>query len=87
MDSTTPGRSALTVTPRTAATVPMAVSAAGHSSRGAVIVVTASGGGWNDAAMAIPAWIWRNFTPPITARKAATATSITTIRFLIRFSF
>ena len=45
MRSTVPGRSALTVTPWTAATVPMALSVAGHSSCRATIVVTASGGG------------------------------------------
>ena len=45
MRSTMPGKSALTVTPCTAATVPIALSVAGHSSRWATIVVTASGGG------------------------------------------
>ena len=39
------GRSALTVTPCTAAIVPIALSVAGHSSCFATIVVTASGGG------------------------------------------
>ena len=48
-----PGRSALTVTPCTAATVPIALSVAGHSSSAATIVVTASGGGWNAAPCAI----------------------------------
>ena len=43
--STMPGRSALTVTPRTAAIVPMASSVAGHSACSATMVVTASGGG------------------------------------------
>ena len=51
--STTPGRSALTVTPRTAATVPIAVNVDGQSSWLATIVVTASGGGWNAAPCAI----------------------------------
>ncbi len=45
IDATTPGRSALTVTPRTACTVPIAARVAGHSSCRAWIVVTASGGG------------------------------------------
>ena len=40
-----PDRSALTVTPRTAATVPMAATVAGHCSCFATTVVTASGGG------------------------------------------
>jgi hypothetical protein len=44
MRSTMPGRSALTVTPRTGATEPMAPSTAGHFSSLATIVVTASGG-------------------------------------------
>ena len=43
--STVPGRSALTVTPCTAAIVPMTFSVAGHSSCCATMVVTASGGG------------------------------------------
>ena len=41
-----PAWSALTVTPRTAASVPIALSVDGHSSCAATIVVTASGGGW-----------------------------------------
>ena len=45
MLSTVPGKSALTVTPCTAAIVPIALSVAGHSSAAATIVVTASGGG------------------------------------------
>ena len=53
MRSTVPGRSALTVTPWTAATVPMALSVAGHVVPVATIVVTASGGGWNAAPSAI----------------------------------
>ena len=39
----------LTVTPRTAAIVPMTLSADGHCSCAAATVVTASGGGWNAA--------------------------------------
>ncbi len=40
-----PGESALTVTPWTAVTVPMAFTVAGHSSCRATVVVTVSGGG------------------------------------------
>ena len=47
--STTPGRSALTVTPCTAATVPIAFSVAFHASGFATTVVTASGGGCSSA--------------------------------------
>jgi hypothetical protein len=57
MSSTIPGRSALTVTPCTAVTLPMAGSVAGQCSSFAIVVVTASGGGWNEAACAMPAWI------------------------------
>jgi hypothetical protein len=83
MDSTMPARSALTVTPRTATTLPIALRLAGHSSCRATVVVTASGGGWKEAAMAMPAWIWRNLTVPMPPRKTATANSITIIRLVI----
>ena len=53
MRSTVPDRSALTMTPCTAATDPIALSVSGHSTCCATIVVTASGGGWNDAPCAI----------------------------------
>src|SRR5215470_16234039 len=79
--STTPGRSALTVTPRTAATVPMAVSVDGHSSRAATIVVTASGGGWYAAPCAIMVWICLTFTKPRAATIPSVTASITIIRF------
>ena len=62
--STVPGRSALTVTPCTAAAVPIALNVAGHSSCSATMVVTASGGGWNAAPCAIAVWICWNFTKP-----------------------
>ena len=62
--STVPGRSALTVTPCTAAIVPIALSVAGHVSCCATMVVTASGGGWNAAPCAIAVWICWNFTNP-----------------------
>jgi len=60
MLSTMPGRSALTVTPWTATTVPIGRSVAGQRSRLATIVVTASGGGCHDAPWAIAALICRN---------------------------
>ena len=53
MRSTMPGRSALTVTPWTAAIVPMTLSVDGQSSCCATMVVTASGGGWKAAPSAI----------------------------------
>jgi hypothetical protein len=71
-----PGRSALTVTPCTAATEPMAFQVAGHSSRFATTVVTASGGGWNEACCFMPAWICRALTAAIAAMRTAVATSI-----------
>ena len=81
--STIPGRSALTVTPCTAATVPMAVRFAGHCSCRATIVVTASGGGWNEECWAIAFLTWPYFTAPMAVRKAAAASSIRIIRFFI----
>ncbi len=53
MRSTVPDRSALTVTPCTDATVPIAPSVSGHVTSVATIVVTASGGIWNAAPSAI----------------------------------
>ena len=50
MRDTSPGRSALMVTPCTAAVVPMTGSVSGQGSAPATMVVTASGGGWNAAA-------------------------------------
>ncbi len=83
IDSTTPGRSALTVTPRTAWTVPMAPRVAGHSRRAALMVVTASGGGWKDDAWAAEAWICRIFTAPRTPTPPATAMSTRNMRLVI----
>ena len=81
---TIPGRSALTVTPWTATTVPMAERACGHVSVRATMVVTASGGGWNEAAWAMPVWICRNFTVPTVPTKTAITVSIRIIRFAMR---
>jgi hypothetical protein len=55
--STMPGRSALTITPWTASTLPMAVSDVAHSTSLALIVVTASGGGCQPAPWAMAARI------------------------------
>src|SRR2546425_11122908 len=57
-----------------------------HSSCRATIVVTASGGGWNDDAPPVEAWIRRNFTKPMIEINAAIATSMTTIRLNISTS-
>ena len=68
---TMPGRSAVTVTPCAAATVPMACRVAGQWSCRATNVVTVSGGIWKDAAWAAEVWICRNFTVPRVAMTAA----------------
>ena len=81
-----PGRSALTVTPCTAATVPIALSVAGHSACCATMVVTASGGGWNAAPWAMAVWICWNFTKPRPATKTTVTVSITIIRFAMSSS-
>src|SRR5687768_158249 len=83
MRSTVPGRSALTVTPCTAAIVPIALNVAGHSSCCATTVVTASGGGWKAAPCAIAVWICWNLTTPSPATITSVAVSITIIRFNI----
>src|SRR5206468_4925456 len=80
--ATMPGRSALTVTPCAGATVPIVFSVAGHTSCRATRVVTASGGGWNDAAWAAAPWIWWNFTEPMATTKAAIPATITIIRLV-----
>ena len=61
----------------------MAASVAGHSSRAATIVVTASGGGCMAANWAPIAWNCRNFTKPSVPMKAIISTSIKIIRFHI----
>ena len=86
IDSTTPGRSALTVTPRTACTVPIAARLAGHGSCRALIVVTASGGGRKEDACAIAAWICRVLTAPRMPTTPTTAISISQVRLLIETS-
>ena len=83
MRATRPGRSALTVTPCTAAVVPMTASVSGHSSGCATIVVTASGGGWKPAAWAAAAWNCWNFKKPSTASTATVTVNIRIMRFAI----
>src|SRR5436190_6043899 len=75
-----PGRSALTVTPRTAAMVPMALIVDGHWSCAATMVVTASGGGWYAAPWAMAVSICLNFTKPNALTKSSVSVSITNIR-------
>ena len=82
--STIPGRSALTTTPWTAVTVPIAESVVGHCSAFATTVVTASGGGWYDFCWAMPFLIWPYLTAPIAVRKTAIATTISVIRFFMK---
>ena len=79
-----PGRSALTVTPWTAVTDPMAFQVAGQFSDFATTVVTASGGIWNAACAFMPAWICRVLTAAIAAMKTRAAITIRNIRFFIR---
>src|SRR5688500_6785645 len=87
MRSTVPGRSALTVTPCTAAIVPIAFNVAGHSSCCATTGVTASGGGWKAAPCAMAVWICWNLTKPSPATITSVTVSITIIRFNILSSF
>src|ERR1041385_6802673 len=75
-----PARSALTVTPRTAATVPITFNVDGHCSCAATMVVTASGGGWNAAPWAMVVWICLNFTKPSAPTNSSVKVSIRTIR-------
>src|SRR5204862_6993026 len=79
------GRSALTMTPCTAATVPIAPSVAGHRSSRATVVVTASGGGRYDAPWAIAARIWKNLSEPMVPMSSAIAASL--INILLRIAF
>ena len=81
--STTPGRSEVTTTPCTAATLPIADSVAAQSCFFATTVVTASGGIWKLACCAMPFLIWPYFTAPIAVRNTAITRSIRTIRFFI----
>src|SRR6266508_2615251 len=82
--STMPGRSALTVTPCTAATVPISARFAGHCSCRATIVVTASGGGWKDECSLMAFLTWPYFTAPMAVMKTAMANAISVIRFFMR---
>ena len=79
MWSTRPGRSAATVTPCTAATLPMASSVSGHASRRATTVVTASGGGVQSCDIAV--LICEYLKPASTAITAMTTTNIAIILF------
>ena len=81
MRATSPGRSAATVTPCTAAVVPITGSVSGHGSARATIVVTASGGGWKAAACATAVWICWNLTAPRPPITTAVSTNIRIIRF------
>src|SRR5262245_56195637 len=83
MPTTTPGRSALRVTPCTAATVPIVLCEAGQRASPATTVVTASGGGCQLAPCAIAAWIWKNFTAPIATMNKPIADSMMIIRFFM----
>jgi hypothetical protein len=79
-----PGRSALTVTPCTGATVPIALSPERHCSSRASTVVTASGGGWkSDRSVAR---ICRNFAKPSPAITTAASASKSAIRFAMILS-
>src|SRR6266545_153057 len=82
--STIPGRSAAIVTPCTAATVPISARFAGHCSCRTTIVVTASGGGWNEEFCAIAFLTWPYFTAPMAVMKTAMANAIRVIRFFMR---
>src|SRR5207253_8468900 len=81
ISDTRPGRSALMVTPCTAATVPIAFSVVFHDSGFAMTVVTASGGACQLCDMA--ALICMNLKPPTIAMKAMTAASMRSIRLVI----
>jgi hypothetical protein len=83
MRATTPGRSALTVTPCTAAMVPIAFSVDGHSSCAATIVVTASGGGCIAANSPAIAWNCLNFKKPRPLMNVIIKTTIRIIRLAI----
>src|SRR5437773_9869996 len=81
MERTTPARSALTVTPFTGVTEPIAETACSQSCCAATTVVTASGGGWKEEYCAMAACTCRNLTNPITPRNRMTVTTIRSIRF------
>src|SRR5260221_14765694 len=81
--STIPGRSVETVTQWTATAVPIASRLTGPSSRFVTIVVTASGGGWNEACCAIDFLTCLYFTAPMAETKTAITTSIRNMRFFM----
>src|SRR5580765_2646386 len=83
MLSTIPGRSALTITPCTAATDPIGDSVDGQRSLLATTVVTASGGGVQAMPAAIAALIWKNLYEPTAAVNANSTATRTNMRFLI----
>ena len=80
-DRRCPDRSALTVTPRTASTVPMALQVPGQCSAFATIVVTASGGGRKLAFFATAVWTCRALTAARAPTRTPTPSSIRIIRF------
>src|ERR1043165_9037567 len=84
ISATTPGRSALTVTPCTAATVPMALSVVFHDAGWAMTVVTASGGAAQLCDIAF--LICRNLKPPTAAMNATTTASMRSMRLAIASS-
>ena len=70
-----PGRSALTVTPWTASSEPMARRVGCHCAEWTIVVVTAAGGGSKKPASAsffIPR-IWDTLIPPTMAKTMTTA--------------
>jgi hypothetical protein len=84
--STIPGRSALTVTPCTATTEATDRRVSGHSCSSATTVVTASGGGWNDAPCAMAALIWKNFVAPRPTISTIIVPVTISMRFFMAFS-
>ncbi len=78
-----PGKSALTVTPCTAATEPIAPSAVGQLSTWATIVLTASGGGCQAAPAAMAALIWKNFTVPMPPTRTNRTARVFNIRLFM----
>jgi hypothetical protein len=80
------GRSALTVTPWIAAAVPITDSVEGHVSRLTTTVVTAVGGGWKLAPMAMAASTCRNLANPRPPNIAAIITKVRISRFAMQFS-
>src|SRR3954454_15299480 len=82
--STMPGWSALTLTPWTAVAVPIDFTVDDHTSCRATVVVTASGGGLNAAPCAMAPFTWWALYAASAPTKAATMTSISIIRLIMR---